>query len=126
MLRTQMLSCVEELATPQAAKPYAGVLTIKCYVYSSVASAPRVALPRDRRLTVQAMTLLMQIDRELRFARADWNGDRFRRLMRVRPKAARRLQRRWARLTSKPRVRLGNLRRRYHANIAGYLYQTNK
>ena len=67
------------------------------------------------------MTLLMQIDGNVILARADWNEDRFRRLMRLRPRAVRRLQRRWAKLVYEPRTALGSLRRRYHASIAAYL-----
>ncbi len=67
------------------------------------------------------MTLLMRLDTDLKSARADWNQDRFRRLMRLRPKAVARLRRRWERLNPSPQIPLGSLRRRYHANIAGHL-----
>jgi hypothetical protein len=68
--------------------------------------------------------LLMRLDRDLLEARAQWNQDWFRRLMRIRPMAVRRLTRRWERLTPTPSIRLGKLRRRYHANLACYLYDT--
>jgi hypothetical protein len=60
-------------------------------------------------------------DNEIREARADWNEDRFRRLMRLRPGVVQRLRRRWERPVPLPQVPLGTLRRRYHANIAGNL-----
>ncbi len=121
-MSTPILSCVEEVTPSQNARPEAASLTIRCYVYSSLSSSARLPLPRDRRLAVQAMTLLMRIDGELKFARADWNEDRFRRLLRLRSRVVRRLQRRWEKLESKPRIPFGSLRRRYHANLAGYLY----
>jgi hypothetical protein len=120
---TPILSCVEEVAAPKDASPNTATFTIRCYVFSSVATSPLIALSVDRRSAAQAMTLLMRIDGALRLARADWNEDRFRRLMRLRSKAVIRLQRRWGKVESKPRIPLGNMRRRYHANIAGYLYQ---
>jgi hypothetical protein len=83
-----------------------------------------VAPVGDRRLAFQALQLLMRLDRELLEARAQWNQDWFRRLMRIRPSAVRRLTRRWERLTPTPSIRLGKLRRRYHANLACYLYDT--
>ena len=69
------------------------------------------------------MRLLMLLDTELRYARADFNEDRFRRIMRARPKAVSRLRRRWAMLNPQPAIALGSLRRRYHANPILYLYQ---
>ena len=83
-----------------------------------------VALVGDRLLAFQALRLLMSLDHELLDARAEWNQDWFRRLMRIRPRAVRRLSRRWERLTPTPSIRLGTLRRRYHANLARYLYDT--
>ena len=83
-----------------------------------------VALVGDRLLAFQALQLLMRLDRDLLEARAQWNQDWFRRLMRIRPKAVRRLARRWERLTPAPSIRLGTLRRHYHANLACYLYDT--
>ena len=93
-------------------------------VSSLTAESPPVALVGDRLLAFQALQLLMRLDRELLEARAQWNQDRFRRLMRVRPRAVRRLSRRWETLTPTPSIRLGTLRRRYHANLACYLYDT--
>jgi len=78
--------------------------------------------PTKKELAAQAMTLLTDIDAELREARADWNQDRFRRLMLVRQRAVTRLRRRWAVLNPSPRIPLGTLRRRYHANLAGHFY----
>ena len=79
-------------------------------------------LSGERILASQALQLLMRLDHELREARADWNQGRFRRVMRARPKAVSRVRRRWSRLDPAPPIALGNLRRRYHANLAGYLY----
>jgi hypothetical protein len=123
-MTTPILSCVEEIANSTDVQLTATTFTIKCYVFSSVATSPLLTPRLDRRLAAQAMTLLMRIDHEFRLARADWNEDRFRRLMRVRPRVVNRLLRRWAELESKPRIPLGNLRRRYHANIAGYLHHS--
>jgi hypothetical protein len=101
-------------------------LTIRCYLYLPLtATAQPLYLSPDRELTAEAMTLLMQVDNRLLEARADWNEDRLRRLMRLRPKCVCRLRRRWDRLNPKPRIPLGTLRRRYHANLAGYLYGQN-
>ena len=82
-----------------------------------------VELTGDRLLTFEAMHLLISLDRDLREARAQWNQDWFRRLMRIRPKAVSRLRRRWAKLDPSPAIPLGTLKRRYHANLAKYLYQ---
>jgi hypothetical protein len=79
-------------------------------------------LTGDRLLTFEAMHLLISLDRDLREARAQWNQDWFRRLMRIRPKAVSRLRRRWAKLDPSPAIPLGPLKRRYHANLARYLY----
>ena len=114
-----MVNCIEDTASLATLR----TSTIRCYAYPSltgIASPPR--LPIDQELTVEAMALLMRIDSGVRDARADWNEDRFRRLMRLRPSAVRRLRRRWERLNPKPRIPLGNLRRRYHSNVAGYLF----
>ncbi len=70
------------------------------------------------------MTLLVRLDRELREARADWNQDRFRRLMRLRPRVVAPLRRRWEILNPLPPIPLGTLRRRYHVNLAGHLYES--
>src|ERR1043165_10310441 len=81
-----------------------------------------VALTGDRLLTFEAMHLLISLDRDLREARTQWNQDWFRRLMRIRLKAVSRLRRRWSKLDTPPAIPLGALRRRYHANLARYLY----
>jgi hypothetical protein len=78
-------------------------------------------LTGDRLLAAVAM-LLMRLDRDLVEARAQWNQDWFRRVMRARPKAVLRLERRWAKVDPTPAIPLGSLRRRYHANLAGYFY----
>ena len=80
-----------------------------------------VPLTFERRLAAQAMLLLIHLDRDLREARAQFNQDWFRRLMRARPKAVARIRRRWSKVAPAPRVRLGILCRRYHANLAMYL-----
>ena len=83
-----------------------------------------VVLTGGRLLTYEAMYLLISLDRDLREARAQWNQDWFRRLMRIRPRAVARLRRRWAKLDPPPAIPLGVLRRRYHANLAKYRYQS--
>jgi hypothetical protein len=93
-------------------------------VLSLTAEALPFALVGSRLLAFQALQLLMRLDRDLLEARAQWNQDWFRRLMRIRPRAVRRLTRRWERLTPTPSIRLGKLRRHYHANLAYYLYDT--
>ncbi len=75
-------------------------------------------------LAAEALQLLMRLDRELKEARADWNHDRFRRIMRARSNAVARVRRRWNSLNPTPAIGLGKLRRRYHANLAGYFYET--
>lgn len=77
----------------------------------------------ERLLAYEAMRLLILLDSELLEARAQWNQDWFRRVMRIRPKAVSRLRRRWAKLNPTPAIPLGSLRRRYQANLAGYLYE---
>jgi hypothetical protein len=84
--------------------------------------ADSVVLTGGRLLIYEAMHLLISLDRDLREARAQWNQDWFRRLMRIRPKAVSRLRRRWAKLDPPPAIPLGTLRRRYHANLSKYLY----
>jgi|GEM_PF-1662056 len=120
---TNSINCIEERTGPRAANA-SGALTIRCYVYPLVTTPPRPFLKPDRKLAFEAMTLLMRLDRELREARADWNQDRFRRLMRLRPTAIARLRRRWEILNPLPPIPLGTLRRRYHANLAGRLYES--
>jgi hypothetical protein len=82
-----------------------------------------LVLTGERLLASQAIRLLMRLDSELLEARAQWNQDWFRRIMRIRPKAVLRLRRRWAKLHPTPVIPLGTLRRRYHANLASYLYE---
>jgi hypothetical protein len=89
----------------------------------SKASPARYALIGERLLAYQAMWLLMRLDTEMRCARADFNDDRFRRIMQARSKAVVRLRRRWAMLNPQPQIALGSLHRRYHANLARYLHQ---
>ena len=79
-------------------------------------------LTGERLLSAQAMKLLMRIDRDIGGARAQFNQDWFRRLMRARLKAVSRLRRRWSKIAPTPPVPLGRLRRRYHANVSMYLY----
>jgi len=86
-------------------------------------NSQRPRLSANRELAAEGMTLLMRLDTEMREARAEWNEDRFRRLMRLRPKAVTRLRRRWTKLKPSPPIPLGPLRRRYHANLAGHLCQ---
>lgn len=76
----------------------------------------------NRLLVAQAMSLLMRLDQDLEEARAQFNQDWFRRIMRARPKAVSRLRRRWSKIKPPPRIALGSFRRRYHANLAKYLY----
>jgi len=96
--------------------------TICCYLDREVNRwTSRFVLSGERLLAAEALELLMRLDRELREARADWNQDRFRRVMRARSKAVSRVRRRWNHLDPAPAIRLGKLRRRYHANLAGYL-----
>src|SRR6266536_3459426 len=96
---------------------------IRCYsVPPLTRPATTASLTADRQLVFEGMRLLVRLDERLREARADWNQDRFRRLMRLRSKAAERVQRRWAKLDRPPAVVLGALRRRYHSNLARYLY----
>lgn len=102
-------------------------VVVRCYLDPTVRFVKRPApLSVERLLAVQALRLLMSLDSELRGARADWNQDRFRRVMRARSQAALRVLRRWYRVNPPPSVPLGSLRRRYHANLAGYLYQVKE
>lgn len=119
---TGAINCIEERTDPRAANASGGALTIRCYVYPLVTTSPRPLLKPDRKLAFEAITLLIRLDHELREARADWNQDRFRRLMRLRPRVVTRLRRRWEILNPQVSIPLGTLRRRYHANLAGHLY----
>jgi hypothetical protein len=83
----------------------------------------RITLQGERLLAAEAMQLLLRLDSELLDARAQWNQDWFRRIMRIRPKAVSRLRRRWGNLNPTPAIHLGSLRRRCHANLAGSLYE---
>lgn len=98
--------------------------SICCYMDAQVIRwTARFTLTEERLVAFQALQLLMRLDRQLREARADWNEDRFRRVMRARSKAVSRVRRRWNHLNPAPAIALGKLRRRYHANLAGYLNQ---
>jgi len=92
---------------------------------SFLKDADSVVLTGSRLLTFEAIHLLILLDRDLREARAQWNQDWFRRLMRIRSRAVSRLRRRWAKLDPPPAIPLGRLRRRYHANLAKYLYHSS-
>ena len=118
MLIAPSISCIE---VPAWCDSEGLTSAIRCYAYPTVATSPPTSLPPDRELAAEAMTLFLQIESEMKAARADWNQDRFRRLMRLRPKVVARLRRRWAILIPMPRIPLGQLRRRYHANLALYL-----
>ena len=122
MLTVPIVSCIEEFAASRGVNANGWALTIRCYEYPVITTPPPKALPPDRELVVEAMTLFMRIESEVREARAEWNRDRFRRLMRLRPRVVARLRRRWEELNPSPRIPLGRLRRRYHANLAGHLY----
>ena len=98
--------------------------TICCYPDAQVSRwTSSFVLTGERLLAAQALQLLMRLDRELREARADWNEDRFRRVMRARSKTVLRIRRRWNSLNPAPAIALGKLRRRYHPNLARYLYE---
>ena len=121
---TSSINCIEERIDPHKANATGGALTIRCYMYPMVTTSPRVLLKPKRKLAFEAMTLLTRLDRDLREARADWNQDWFRRLMRLRPRVVARLRRRWEILNPLPPIPRGTLRRRYHANLAGHLYES--
>ena len=122
MLRVPILSCIEEASASGEVRAHGFALTIRCYTYPLVTTLPPACLKPDRKLAFEAMTLFVRIESEVREARAEWNQDRFRRLMRLRPRAVARLRRRWEKLDPLPRIPLGTLRRRYHANLGHYLY----
>ena len=116
-------------STESIAPPYEGATQEAASLDASsrvfLPDADSVVLTESRLLTFEALHLLISLDRDLREARAQWNQDWFRRLMRIRPKAVSRLRRRWAKLDPPPAIPLGRLRRRYHANLAKYLYQSS-
>ena len=115
-------STLSESVPEGSSQPVVGI--IYCYLDAEVSRwTSRWELSGSRLLTVQALQLLISVDQALRESRADWNQDRFRRVMRARSRAVVRLRRRWNRLEPAPAVALGRLRRRYHANLAGYLYE---
>ena len=116
------MSAILKTTPLQGASAAAGREGVSAGAVSLTAEALPFALVGDRLLAFQALQLLMRLDRDLLEARAQWNQDWFRRLMRIRPRAIRRLARRWEGLTPTPSIRLGTLRRRYHANLARYLY----
>ena len=87
-----------------------------------LAETQPIVLTGERLLAAEAMQLLMRVDHDILDARAQWNQDWFRRLMRIRLKAVSRLRRRWAKLDPPPPIPLGTLKRRYHANLSRYLY----
>jgi hypothetical protein len=120
MVTIPTISCVQEVTLGEVSANGLA-LTIRCYTYPVLATSPPQLLSLDRKFAIEAMMLFLRIEREMREARAGWNQDRFRRLMRVRPMAVRRLRRRWEILNPQPPIPLGNLRRRYHANLAAYL-----
>ena len=115
-------SNIGSLVTDRSARFEANA--ISCYLDGEVSRRTSLLiLIGERLLTAQALQLLMRLDRELREARADWNQDRFRRVMRARSKAVSRVRRRWHSLNPAPAIALGKLRRRYHASLSGYLYE---
>ena len=124
MLILPTTSCVEEFGALREANATGWASTIRCYTYPLITASLPKRLPPDRELAVEAMTLFMRIESEVREARADWNQDRFRRLMRLRPRAVARLRRRWERLNPIPQIPLASLRRRYHANLSCYLHES--
>jgi hypothetical protein len=126
MLAVPIISCVEEVGAWRGVNANGWASTIRCYTYPVITTLPPKPLPPDSELALQAMILFMRIESEMRDARADWNQDRFRRLMRLRPKVVTRLRRRWERVSPQPRIPLGSLRRRHHANLAGHLYESNQ
>src|SRR5437879_3871379 len=104
MLTVPTISCIAEVEASRRANADGWSTTIRCYTYPVITTSPPKSLPHDRKLAVQAMTLFMRIESEMREVRADWNQDRFRRLMRLRPRAVTRLRRRWERLSPQPRI----------------------
>ena len=107
-----------ESPTVELESPIVGDLSI-----STLIDEWRRALPENCLLALRALRLLRLLDRELEEARAQWNQDWFRRVMRVRARAIARLQRRWERVFPGAPLEAKDLRRRYHANVGLYLYK---
>ena len=78
----------------------------------------------NRLLAGEALGLVICLNWDLREARAQFNQDWFRRIMRARHRAVSRLRRRWAAISPPPSIPLGTFRRRYHANLAKYLSES--
>ena len=125
MLAIPIISCVEEAGASREVRANGRALTIRCYEYPVITTSPPKRLSADRELAVEAMTLFLRIESQVREARAEWNQDRFRRVMHLRPRVVSRLRRRWERLDPQPRIALGSLRRRFHASLSGYLYRSS-
>ena len=119
-----IVSCLRFTGLDSIVEPY----MIRCYSYSVVAPKEWSAVKTDegRLLGAQALRVAMRLDRELREARADWNQDRFRRVMHARSKAVARLFRRWAAIDPPPAIPLGKWRSRYHANLADSHYKSRR
>lgn len=113
------IRCMHE--PPDPAKAARRTVSIDTEV-ALTAEAKPIVFSGERLLAYEAMRLFMRLDVELRYTRADFNQDRFRRVMRARSKAVTRLQRRWLKLDPQPLIPLGSLCRRYHANLACYFY----
>src|SRR5215204_1124217 len=98
-------------STESIAAPYEGAMQEPASLHANsrvfLPDADSVVLTGSHLLTFEAMHLLISLDRDLREARAQWNHDWFRRLMRIRPKAVSRLKRRWAKLNPPPAIPLG-------------------
>jgi hypothetical protein len=117
-----MSATLSKLTEPEDASPDTTIVSPK-RPSALPEKAPRFALTGDRLLAFEALRLLMRLDRDLREARAQWNQDWFRRVMHARSSATSRLRRRWENLERRPAISLGSLTRRYHANLAEYLYR---
>lgn len=92
------------------------------HAQTDISARPGVLLTESR-LVAESLQLLFRLDRDLRDARAQWNYDWFRRVMRIRARAVRRVKRRCQKLPTVPTIALGGLARRYHSNLAKYLRQ---
>lgn len=97
-------------------------LTIDSYGPLTVIDSHSLTFTGKQALAVEAAQLLIRLDHDLLEARAQWNQDWFRRLMRSRPKVVRRLRRRWQQLERLPAIDLGRLQRRHHAHLGGHFY----